>query len=102
MKVSLAVQYVPQSDCASLAMLGIALRSESVGRTLCSEEFARDVESLAAYNDYLLAIKELLRDGTGQTTQQMSLAVNDNLVDRSQFCPRGSKCWNRDLRQARR
>jgi hypothetical protein len=53
------------------------------GRTLCSEKFARYVDSFAANDYYLLAIEELFRDSAGQATKQVSLAVNDNLVIRS-------------------
>lgn len=49
------------------------------GRTLSAEELARDVEGLAADNNHLLAVEELLGDDTGKTTQQVTLAVNDNL-----------------------
>ena len=52
-------------------------------RTLGAEELSRDVEGLAADDDNLLAVQELLGDSAGQTTEQMSLAVNDDL-----YCPR--------------
>ena len=48
-------------------------------RTLGAEELSRDVEGLAADDDNLLAIEELLGHGRGETTEKMSLAVNDNL-----------------------
>lgn len=47
--------------------------------TLGSEEFSRDVEGLASDNNNLLAVEELLCDCAGQTTQQVALAVDDNL-----------------------
>lgn len=50
-----------------------------VNRTLGTEEFARDIESFAAHNDDLLAIKKLLRNGAGKATKEMPLAVNDDL-----------------------
>lgn len=53
-------------------------------RTLGAEELSRDVEGLAADDDNLLAVQELLGDSAGQTTEQMSLAVNDDLY--SQLC----------------
>jgi hypothetical protein len=48
--------------------------------TLSTEEFARDVEGFASHNDDLLAIEELLRDCAGKTTEQVTLAVDDDLV----------------------
>ena len=49
------------------------------GRTLRSEEFAGDVELLAAYDYKLLAVEELFGDCAGQTTKEMALAVDDDL-----------------------
>jgi hypothetical protein len=48
-------------------------------RTLSAEELSRDVESLAADNDNLLAVEELLGHDGGQTAKEMALAVNDDL-----------------------
>lgn len=47
-------------------------------RTLRAEELAGDVEGLAAHNNDLLAIKQLLCDRAGKTAEQVALAV-DNL-----------------------
>lgn len=49
------------------------------GRTLSAEELSRDVEGLAADNNDLLAVQELLGDSAGQATEQVTLAVNDDL-----------------------
>lgn len=49
------------------------------GRTLSAEELSRDVEGLAADDNNLLAVQELLGDSAGQATEQVSLAVNDDL-----------------------
>lgn len=49
-------------------------------RTLSAEELARDVQGLAADDNDLLALKQLLGDNAGQTTQQMALAVDDDLA----------------------
>ena len=49
-------------------------------RTLSTEEFARDVEGLASDHDDLLAVEELFCDCAGETTEQVSLAVDDNLI----------------------
>lgn len=48
-------------------------------RTFSTEEFARDVEGFGPNDNNLLTIEKLLCDGTGETTEQVSLAVNDNL-----------------------
>jgi len=53
-------------------------RSWWVGRrTLCAEELAGDVQGLAAHNDDLLAVEQLLGDGAGEATEQVPLAVDD-------------------------
>lgn len=54
-----------------LSQVGVVLE-------LRAEELAGDVESLAANNDNLLAVEELLGDDTGKTAQQVTLAVDDN------------------------
>jgi len=46
-------------------------------RTLCSEEFSRDVESLATDDDDLLAAQQLFRDRAGQAAEQMALRINN-------------------------
>lgn len=51
------------------------------GRTLGAEELSRDVEGLAADDNNLLAVEELLGDNGGETAKEMALAVNDNLED---------------------
>lgn len=50
-----------------------------VTHTLSAEEFARDVDGFASDDDNLLAVKELLGDGAGKATEEVALAVNDNL-----------------------
>jgi hypothetical protein len=45
---------------------------------LVAEEAARDVDLLAANDDNLLAIEDLLGDDGGQATKQMALAVDDD------------------------
>lgn len=54
-------------------------RMDIYGRTLGAEELSRDVEGLAADNNDLLAVQELLGDSAGQATEQVSLAVDDDL-----------------------
>jgi hypothetical protein len=49
-------------------------------RTLRAEKFAGDVESLAADNNDLLAVEELLGDDAGEATEEVALAVDDDLV----------------------
>jgi len=48
-------------------------------RTLSAEEFARDVECFAADDHNLLAFQKLLCDCAGKATEQVTLAVNNNL-----------------------
>lgn len=51
-------------------------------RTFCTEEFARDIESFASDDDDFLAVEQLLGHSTGQTTQEMSLPI-DNYLERT-------------------
>lgn len=46
-------------------------------RTLGAEELSRDVKGLAAHNDNLLSVEQLLSDGAGEATEQVALAVDD-------------------------
>lgn len=48
-------------------------------RTLSAEELARDVEGLAADDNDLLAVEELLGNDAGEAAQKVALAVDDNL-----------------------
>lgn len=48
-------------------------------RTLRTEELAGDVEGLTSHNDDLLTVEQLLGDSAGQTTEEVSLAVDDDL-----------------------
>ena len=48
-------------------------------RTLRAEELAGDVEGLAADDNDLLTAEELLRDNTGESTKEVTLAINDDL-----------------------
>jgi hypothetical protein len=50
-------------------------------RTLRAEELARYVEGLAADNDDLLAIEDLLGDDAGETAKEMALAVDNDLQE---------------------
>lgn len=59
------------------------LRFERVcERTLRAEELAGDVEGLTSHNDDLLAVEQLLGNSAGQATQEVSLAVDDDLYKR--------------------
>lgn len=46
---------------------------------LGAEELARDVEGLAADDNDLLAVEELLGDDAGEATKEVALAVDDDL-----------------------
>lgn len=48
-------------------------------RTLGAEELSGDVEGLAADDNDLLTAQKLLGDDRGQTTEEMALAINDDL-----------------------
>jgi hypothetical protein len=50
-----------------------------VERTLSAEELAGDVEGFAADDNDLLAVEELLGHSRGETTEEVALAVDDNL-----------------------
>jgi hypothetical protein len=54
-------------------------------RTLRAEEFAGDVEGFTTDDDDLLAIEELLCHDAGKATEEMALAVNDDLCDSQNF-----------------
>ena len=55
--------------------------------TLGSEELAGDVESLAAHNDQLLAVEQLLGDGAGKATEEVPFGVNHDLCGRVLLVP---------------
>jgi hypothetical protein len=50
-----------------------------VKRTLRTEELSGDVQGLAAHNDDLLAIEQLLSDSACQPTEEMTLAIDRDL-----------------------
>lgn len=53
--------------------------SKKLVRTLRAEELARDVEVLAADDNDLLAVEELLGDDAGQAAKQVALAIDHDL-----------------------
>ena len=55
------------------------IRDKGVERTLRAEELAGDVEGLTSHNDDLLTVEQLLGDSAGQTTEEVSFAVDDDL-----------------------
>lgn len=57
----------------------LSWRVWGLGRTFCSEEFARDVQGFTSDDDNLLAIEQLFGDRACKTTEQVTLAVNDHL-----------------------
>jgi hypothetical protein len=60
-----------------------------VERTLRTEELSRDVQGLSSNNNDLLAVEQLLSNGTGQPTKEVALAIDRNLCDFSvsTLCP---------------
>lgn len=72
--------YCPSSTSATYAPSAILLSlSESVKRTLCTEELSRDVEGLSSDDNDLLAFEKLLSNSTGQATKEMTLAIDGDL-----------------------
>jgi hypothetical protein len=53
------------------------------GHTLCAEELSRDVEGFASNNDNLLSVQQLFGDSASQTTEEVSLAVDNDLFKKS-------------------
>jgi hypothetical protein len=64
---------MPQKCLPSLPSIALGIER----RTLGAEELAGDVEGLAAHNNDLLAVEQLLSDGAGEATEQVALAVDD-------------------------
>ena len=55
--------------------------NDRVERTLRTEELAGDVEGFTSHDDDLLAIEQLLGNSASQATKEVSLAVNDDLLN---------------------
>jgi hypothetical protein len=64
----------PCACCARLLVVGEGRR------TLGAEELAGDVQGLAAHNDNLLSVEQLLGDGAGKATEEVPLAVDDLIL----------------------
>ena len=69
----------PYEIPCSTNWLGDRASCYSERHTFGTKEFSGDVKILAADHDDLLSVEELLGHSTSQATEQMSLAVNDNL-----------------------
>lgn len=54
-----------------LAQVGMVLQ-------LSAEELAGDVEGLGADDNDLLAVEQLLCDNTGESTEEVTLAIDDD------------------------
>lgn len=63
--------------------------------TFCPEEFAGDVKSLASYYHDLLTIEELLSHSAGQATQEMSLAIDNDLMSNRDSVSLGARVDSR-------
>lgn len=72
----------PHLTPSSPSRVLVRLRQAGIGnvRTLRAEELAGDVEGLAADHNDLLAVEELLGDDAGKATEEVALAVNDDLA----------------------
>lgn len=66
-------------------------------RTFCAEEFAGDVERLASYYHDLLTIEQLLSHSAGQATQEMSLAIDNDLMSNGYGVSRGTRVVSRSV-----
>jgi len=58
-------------ESGNLAKVGMVLQ-------LRAEEFAGDVERFTSHYHDLLTVEQLLRDNTGQATQEVSFAINND------------------------
>lgn len=56
-------------------------------RTLRAEELSGDVEGLAAHNDDLLAVQQLLGDGRGQTTEKVTCSTPISTLTKPSIVP---------------
>lgn len=84
MPMSLAVVLLRFESCApSAILLSVSFPPMCGEHTLGAEELSGDVERLAADNDDLLAVQELLGDSAGQATEQVSLAIDNDLYGHS-------------------
>lgn len=77
---TLAYSLFSRGSCDDSSPLLIFAKDSFGGRTLGTEELSGDVEGLAANDDNLLSVQELLGDGAGQATEQVALAIDDNLL----------------------
>ena len=68
--------YLTVGRCQYLVVGSSRVRGQ---RTLSAEELARDVESLAADNNDLLTVEELLGHNGRKAAKEMTLAINDDL-----------------------
>lgn len=55
-------------------------KSSKSKRTFCAKEFAGDIKSFASYYHDLLTVEQLLSHSAGQATQEMSLAIDNDLM----------------------
>lgn len=73
----------PFSSHSSQRKIHIATKIEKkpgrIEHTLRAEELAGDVEGFTSHDDDLLTVEQLLSNSAGQATQEVSLAVNDDL-----------------------
>ena len=69
----------PTADAPAFSIRSDAKAWMGGRRTLGAEKLAGDVEVLAADDNDLLAVEQLLGHDAGQPAQQMALAINDDL-----------------------
>ena len=71
------VAFAPSHNLNHLWYGHMLFRVDSGRRTLRAEELSGDVESLAAHDNDLLTVEQLLCDRAGKAAEQMALAVDD-------------------------
>lgn len=73
-------------DCWPLSVSQCQVRRDRGEHTLGAEELSRDVESLAADDNDLLTVKELLGHNGRKTAKEMTLAIDDDLYHKLVSC----------------
>ena len=68
---------VLHNDCLRCGLDALRIGIGSDRHTLRAEELARDVEGLAAHDNDLLTVEQLLCDCAGKAAEQVALAVDD-------------------------
>ena len=76
---SAIVAYASSNQRLRALRSDISLQYMGVEHTLRTEELPRDVQGLAAHDDDLLAVEQLLGHSTGQPAKEVTLAIDRDL-----------------------